>query len=339
MNTETWRKLINLESRDVVKKWFNEIHGRELNDRRAVEVNSAAKQAREYFRNAKKSDYSVRPLLTFYGIASLSRALLLLMKVKGGEETLKAGHGLETLDWQGVFSGDIAKGLENIGELKVTTKNGLFSELIAQTNNTICMHVQSSNVDWSLKYNNPEIENEFKLKDLLARLPDLQSDIEIIGEEKYAAISSMTYSELNGFNAKVNNRRHKEFWEKYRAKGYVIIEGDPVLTMSSQASIFGKNLPLFMHSYVTKMFGSIPTLYIVEPFENSVNYSQIGITYVLSYYLGMLVRYFPTYWIAMTNGEKGDFAWPLIHRLQNYVEEVYPELVDEYIKFRLKKAV
>ena len=92
---ETWQRLLGLESRDVVQLRFHRIHARELNARRAGEINAAARQAREYFRNAAASDYSVRPLLTFYGIACLSRALLLLMKAKGGEECLPHSHGLE----------------------------------------------------------------------------------------------------------------------------------------------------------------------------------------------------------------------------------------------------
>lgn len=88
MDQEIWHQLLPLESRDITKKWFSIIHGRELNTRRTKEINAAAKQAREYFRNASKADYSVRPLLTFYGVASLSRSFLLLLKRDGGEEKL-----------------------------------------------------------------------------------------------------------------------------------------------------------------------------------------------------------------------------------------------------------
>ena len=82
MNTprqqEIWQRLLGLESRDIVQMRFEQIHRRKLNARRAAEINAAARQARDYFRNANASDYSVRPLLTFYGIACLGRALLAL---------------------------------------------------------------------------------------------------------------------------------------------------------------------------------------------------------------------------------------------------------------------
>src|SRR4051812_19023118 len=93
---EVWQNLLSLESRDVVTNWFMKIHGRELNARRSKEIGAAARQAREFFRNSADSNFSVKPLLTFYGVASLSRALTLLLRREGGEESLTKGHGLET---------------------------------------------------------------------------------------------------------------------------------------------------------------------------------------------------------------------------------------------------
>jgi hypothetical protein len=63
MDTEIWQQLLSLESRDIVAKWFEKIHGRELNARRAKEIGASARQAREYFRNSAAANNSVRPLL------------------------------------------------------------------------------------------------------------------------------------------------------------------------------------------------------------------------------------------------------------------------------------
>jgi hypothetical protein len=120
VDQEIWQQLLSLESRDVTQQWFSKIHGRELNVRRAKEINAAAKQSREYFRNASNSDYSVRPLLTYYGVTSLSRALLLLHR-EGGEEGLRSGHGLVTVDWGEQLSGDASVGLATLLNLWVFT--------------------------------------------------------------------------------------------------------------------------------------------------------------------------------------------------------------------------
>ena len=59
---------------------------------------------------------------------------------------------------------------------------------------------------------------------------------------------------------------------------------------------------------------------------------------MLSYILGMLVRYFPTHWMALIQGDKGDALWPAINRIQQLVENSFPELVVELIQHTLKKA-
>jgi len=156
MDREIWQQLLSLESRDITRQWYYKIHGRKLNIRRTKEINAAAKQSREYFRNASNSNYSVRPLLTFYGVASLSRSLLLLLKRDGGEEGLAGGHGLETVDWGEQLSGDPSIGLVSLVNLKVQTCSGLFSDFIRETKNRISMHVRSSGVDWRLNYAVPD---------------------------------------------------------------------------------------------------------------------------------------------------------------------------------------
>jgi len=69
--------------------------------------------------------------------------------------------------------------------------------------------------------------------------------------------------------------------------------------------------------------------------------SQLGFTYVLSYILGMLTRYFPTHWVAVQGGSKGDALWPTLRAAQDYVERAFPELILELIQTSLadsKKA-
>jgi YaaC-like Protein len=127
MQHETWQQLLSFESRDLVSMWFKRIHGRDLNARRAKEITAAAKQAREFFRNSHAADNSVKPLLTFYGVASLARALTLILKRDGGEEGLTKGHGLETIDWSNQLSGDLSVGLAALNGLKIRTCSGLFS--------------------------------------------------------------------------------------------------------------------------------------------------------------------------------------------------------------------
>ncbi len=338
MNKEIWQQLLSLENRDITQKWFNQIHGRELNLRRSIEINAASRQAREYFRNANNSSNSVRPLLTFYGVASLSRALLLLLRCNGGEETLKAGHGLMTVDWGNTLSGDLSKGLSSLGELKISTCSGLFSDFLKETENRISIHLNSSGVDWKLNYNIPELNKQITLFELFERIPDLERDyLNIEKEIKYAPVSQMTYSSEKGFNACVNAQQFEGFKNIYENLGYEVNKNGNLYNITCNQEIFAKNLPLILHKYIYKTFGTIPALYIVEPFQNMENYSQLSVTYIIAYFLGMLVRYYPTHWISLVQGEKGDSCWPLLNRAQHFVEATYPELVIELITDILKE--
>ena len=339
MDREIWQQLLSLESRDITGQWYSKIHGRELSARRTKEINAAAKQSREYFRNASNSNYSVRPLLTFYGVASLSRSLLLLLKRDGGEETLARGHGLKTVDWSEQLSGDPSIGLESLTNLKVETCSGLFSDFTRETKNRISMHISSSGVDWRLNYDIPDQGKQISLGDLFARIPDLFKDYSNISPDiRYSSVNEMSFDRQNGFRAKVHNDYFGGFKAAYQSMGYKIESQEHWSTLTCDAETFERNLPLFIHSYVQKMFGSMPSLYIAEPFSDKFAYSQLCITYLTGYYLGMLVRYYPTHWISLIQGEKGDAFWPTINRAQQFVENSYPELVIEMIYDILKES-
>lgn len=336
--TEIAQQLLQLENRDIVQKWFSKIHNRKLSSIRTKEINSAAKQSSEFLKNATLANYTVRPLLTFYGISTLSKALILLLKPNSGENSLTAGHGLQTINWSNtLFGNEISKSLKYIGQLEVKTCAGLFSELLNETQNRISIHVYSSNVDWGLKYDIPNIGFSFTLDDLISRIPDLNADLKNIGvEEKYCAVNEMSFNNESGFHCKVDSQFEliRPTFEKF---GYTITSSNQTYELDCSHEIFTKHLPLFLHKYVNKSFGTIPVLHIAQPFNDENYYSEIALTFLLSYYLGMLVRYYPTHWNSLVQGENGDIYWTILNRAQNYVETVYPELIIELINDILEK--
>lgn len=339
MDQEIWQQLLSLESRDITQHWFFKIHKHELNVHRAKEINAAAKQSREYFRNASNSNYSVRPLLTYYGVASLSRAFLLLLQRDGGEECLRNGHGLATVNWRELLSGNTSVGLASLLNLKVRTCSGLFSDFVKGTKNRISIHVSSSAVDWNINYDVPDEGIIVSLGDLFSRTPDLFKDFSGISSEiRYAMVSNMSYNENDGFKAEVRNDHFEYFKDAYTVMGYKIDKQDKKSILTCDASTINQSPPLFVHSYVQKTFGTIPTLFIAEPFSIKFAYSQLCITYLTAYFLGMLARYFPTHWISLIQGEKGDALWPTINRAQQFVEISYPELIIEMINAMLKEV-
>lgn len=333
MNRKTWQRLLSLESHEITRKLFKRIHSRSLNSRRTREINAAATQAREYFRNASASDYTVRPLLSFYGVASLSRALILMLKAEGGEEGLASGHGIETVDWRKEMSGVTTQGLTNLGELRVRKCMGLFSDLVKYTNNRVSIHIRSGRIGWHLCYDLPENNEPITVADLFSRIPDLRGDYLKVSEvAKYASVQNVDYSREEGFSAEVHAKMYSNIEGVYESFGYEVSKRNDVYVLTCDTDTIENNLPMFIHTYLFKMMDSIPWLYITEPFPGGARYSQLCVTYLVSYILGMLVRYYPTHWISLVQGSKGDSMWPTINLAQQLVEDSYPELVAELIE-------
>jgi hypothetical protein len=322
-----------------VCRWHKQIHNRDLNARRAKEITSSAKQAREFFRNSDQSNDSVRPLLSFYGVASLSRSLSLLLKKGSGEEALNPGHGLETSDWREVLSGEISEGIGALGGLRIKTCSGLFEDFVRETDNRMCIHINSSTVDWRLPYSLSPSGDKMTLEDLLSRIPDLQGEYSRSGRvTAYAQVHEMFYSPPASFKAKVAAKPFEAFKDSYTDDFTITLAGE-FYDVVREADLTKRCAPQFMHTYVNKMFGAIPTLHIVKPMASGARYSQLAVTYMTSFILGMLARYFPTQWVSLLSGEKGDALWPAINAAQRYIDSAFPEMVVEFIHDTLDQAV
>ena len=122
-------------------------------------------------------------------------------------------------------------------------------------------------------------------------------------------ISTRRVKEINAA-AKQAREYFRNFKAIYQNMGYKIETQEKWSSLTCDTEIFETNTPLFIHSYVHKLFGTIPELYIAEPFPDNFALSQLCITYIVAYYLGMLVRYYPTHWISLSQGDKGDGLWP-----------------------------
>ncbi len=154
---------------------------------------------------------------------------------------------------------------------------------------------------------------------------------------RYAEISRMTFNKDAGFRATVREEQFSQFRAVYEGFGYTATSEGLWCTLICGVETFTKELPMFIHTYVHKIFGSIPSLHLAEPFSGGARYSQLCITYMVSYILGMLVRYYPTHWISLIQGDKGDTMWPTMNRAQQYVEYSYPELVTELLSDVIKE--
>lgn len=270
---------------------------------------------------------------------ALSRALVLLFKKQGGENTLKEGHGLGTDGWSNILvGGDASTHLAEIGKLKVRSFKGLFSELLCETGNHTTIHINTAGIDWGISYEVPEPGFVFTLDDVLARIPDLQPDLKELGiAENYMRVNELAYREASGFSCVVYGN-NEEVLCAYKGNGFQCASKGNGFMITCTSEQLNNYVPQFLHKYVQKDFGTIPSLFLVAPFEDNVRLSEIAVVFLMSYYLGMLVRYYPTHWISLFQGDNGDGYWPVLNRAQNYVLQVFPELCMELISDRLERA-
>lgn len=341
MESRVWSALLELESRDFVCDWFNRIHGKNLNARRAKEITASAKQGREYFNNASSSSIAVRPLLTFYGVASLCRSLTLLHSRDAGEEGLKRGHGLETISWDKVLSGDMSKALSSINNLSVRICNGLFLDLSVFTNKKSNTLIYDKYLQ--LPYNDREIIGEtITLSDILDRLPDISVFSSFKNLQSLIRISDFAYSKDTGAKFTLDGLPNHPVCLEYSKIGYSIFQKHDlydktaiITTLEIEHSKFEDNLPQILDTRTIKTQGGYPSPYLTKRFSPDLILSQISITYAISFILGMLARYFPTHWYALIEGGKGDSIWPAINSAQTYVEIALPELILDVINSSL----
>ena len=131
-----WQSLARFESYDFVARWYQKAHQRKPNTDKVSQINACFIQGREYFSNAALSAMSVKPLLLYYGILSLSRGVILANNPNKKEESLKKSHGVEPGDWQGTLKG----GIQNVLELQIRSSSGTFSELVEVCHNLKTMY-------------------------------------------------------------------------------------------------------------------------------------------------------------------------------------------------------
>jgi hypothetical protein len=344
-NRKEWERLSLFESHDFVEAWYQQKNVRSLNSQRVKEITSCFTQGREYFASAQNAAISVRPLLLYYGVLALARGTILLRNKTKSEASLKPSHGLESVDWQGTLAGGIKKVLD----IQIRASSGTFFEFVDAVDNYQDTGSWSAQTlrrgQFRVVYPKPKFMTDGSvctLDDLLARdhrIGLVYKEIthkeakwhpaEIIGLEKAFEISFFAFSNGPG----------KEVFES----GFCWPEGTQVFARDTcrrsrvpnfcvtvevnDLSADTVNLPMSSYS-------GGDAFNVIEDFRNGDRFSQLYRTYMISYILGMLVRYFPSKWTALLRNEKGDAAMPLLASAMNAVESDFPKGISEVLVLR-----
>ncbi len=53
--------------------------------------------------------------------------------------------------------------------------------------------------------------------------------------------------------------------------------------------------------------------------------------FIISYVFGMMARYYPTAWISLRRGEKGDKIYPFVYRIMEFIDDKYPKVILDFL--------
>lgn len=358
-----WDTLSMFESRDFVACWYKKKHNRDLNTGECQAITTCFSQGREYFDAAGSAGISVRPLLLYYGVLSMSRGVILLCDRCKKEESLKPSHGVEAVDWRNILSG----GLNKILDIQIRATNGTFSELVKAVGNVqLTGWLENSRARiYPATFSTPKWINDssfITLDDLLAR------DRRFLGlyARTTGRSSKVHLGQLHATNDGISVSIYSNFLSEDDVRKRFGQPAECQVTLRNQTAkppsfvtrftvpkgninALETELPLTQYFCGTGGFSIMPMsdlniletewpheknsdetrTFIIENFPNGDRLSEILRTFLLSYILGMIVRYYPSRWMALLRNEKGDAAQPCLRATSKVVADDFPRLVVE----------
>ena len=335
----TWYALREFETHDITARSYKERHLRDLPLVKGREIVASFAQAREYFTSAHLADHTVRPLLQYYGVATLSRGLVLFLSPGLRETQLKEGHGLERRAWKDVLQSSPVR----FADLGVSLSSGLFRHLLDTVACKSYFRHRSHEVNISISLPVPGIGTKFTLGDIAARIPDLS--------DQHAAWLGKRppFIPMGSFSSDDSGRRF-EFALPKNILGPTSMSvpglSEPgVETMfpkdecpnrsvdgTGDSVIVSYDQPFLPFLAQQSEHSGVGHIVIYSPLESKQYFNPLTACFTLSFILGMLCRYFPTTWVTMANSEKGDAIYPFIIRASDWIQETFPALVVDILR-------
>lgn len=324
MKKITWNKLRGFESRDLIARYIKKRTGKTCSSKRATEISSNFIQGREYFRNADQASIVVKPLLLYYGVTALSRGLI-LANSNVSESTLKPSHGLSTVNWQKSLSD------RNFEDLTVSITQGTFYELLSSTRNKSYLKHNSSGVTNADTSPIPPLDAKIRLSDLVQTFPDFEDEFFSWTEQtlNHLAVNSITSSATEIEYSVRKPRKNTDVLGAIFPDSCIKVKSqdDNTLKFTTDKSF----LPHYSQSLIDPFNVGMGEIKLTKPASINVYLNTLGQYYVLSYFLGMLSRYFPSVWVSLGRTEKGDSIYPLFNKIIDVTYDLYPSLVLEYL--------
>jgi YaaC-like Protein len=331
-----WELIANYESYELVKRDYERRHGRTPGTAHAREIAAPFSHARSYFRSARAAELTVKPLLLYYGIVSLSRGLTLLLSRSLRETALTPSHGLSARNWVASLAGE----KPDFAALAIAINaGGTFGELFRATDGASLLRMGSSAVNYKYRGQVAAAGLEVTLGELLSRQPALQ-DHELRWTNATRCAPLAIETEATAPHAILKLQRYGKT-HLTREVGDAILAGTPFEFLHEDAAAVAYRGPNDLGSlpgltdYANINFLGIGDLWLVGTYASGARLSTITALFALSYALGMLVRYFPTQWTALIKGQVDDAALPTLAAAVEFIEIGFPTVVVDFLEDEL----
>lgn len=266
-------------------------------------------QAREYYLASKTVTLNTRPLLLYYSILNLTKAVLLIL----GEETPQEYHGLCKPD----FGCDFL-------ESKASVNNGVFLSLAKKENYSV------------------DIKTEFSIEYMIKSSIDLYNAYEYYYKRE-APIIKFTEEKYRDGNIYLKSTASKskielitQFFKERKAlddKFEIDIDGNliclknkEVLKLSNAEELLDEMQLLLSEEFSFSVFNSESVYLILEKNPLPPAAAYFGISYML----GMLVRYSPSRYYHFIENPTSSQTW-FVKKVCDTIERVYPNIMLNYI--------
>ena len=343
MTNQEWHEISRFESYDLAKSWYKQTHEREMNAAKTKQINAFFIQGREYFKSALSSDMSVKPLLLYYGVLSLSRGAILLKNTSKKGESLAQSHGLREVNWRETLSG----GIKNILDLGIQAERGTFLELVESIPNFHQAHyfIHQLRSKAVLQHHLGDIKfcttgELLTLGDLLSRLKQTTHTYQAVTgrDPKWFLTTVTSYAEETHFllftrppDELLNLVDQSSVTVQAMPKGWP----NPTLPIPQQGLVFRHELgaaheskfPIFHDNEKSEAL-----MQGIADFPNGDKLNEFFKLYLTSFILGTLARYFPSEWMALLSGSPGDFSRPLIFQAIEAIESEFPTELSKQVR-------
>lgn len=321
-----WHFLKEFESKEIVKRFINKKYNYELNTAKAIEINSAFTQGREYFSSSQKADISVRPLLQYYGVVALSRGLILILDKTARENNIVPSHGLKINNWP-----DVSKS-GKIEDIILKSSNGTFSELLRVTNNKSYFRAGSSAINWHVSYNIPSTESEFYFREISFCFPDLVQSVKAwLDIEVPSRVLNKLKVKDDKYELEIQGKYDKKLLElifplssfkelEIKAAGHICI-----------VKFYAEQVPNICQRWVSA-FQVIGDPCVVPPFKNNFFLNDISTMYSSSFVLGTISRYYPSTWNNINKGINNDSILPFAINYMDFIQDKFPQIIMDFIE-------